>query len=109
MGWKSDRCRSHADFLIARALSPPRNALSTFVLALPFYLQLKALYSFAVRGWVEAIRPIKTLGYMKRVNAKIEENRKEDPASEPDKDSNTWLIDAKLDEDLNRTTRLPIR
>jgi len=69
------------------------------------------LFDFAIRGWVEAIRPIKTLGYMKRVNAKIEENRKEDPASEPDKDSNTWLIDAKLDEDIINweTVRLDFR
>ena len=48
---------------------------------------------------------------MKRVNAKIEENRKEDPASEPDKDSNTWLIDAKLDGDFINweTVRLHFR
>ena len=31
---------------------------------------------------------------------KIEENRKEDSASEPDKDPNTWLIEAKLDEGI---------
>jgi hypothetical protein len=37
---------------------------------------------------------------MKRVEAKIVENRKEDPASEPDQDPNTWLIDAKLDQDI---------
>ena len=37
---------------------------------------------------------------MKRVEAKIEENRKEDPLSEPDKEPNTWLIEAKLDEDI---------
>ena len=37
---------------------------------------------------------------MKRVEAKIEENRKEDSASEPDKDPNTWLIEAKVDEDI---------
>jgi hypothetical protein len=37
---------------------------------------------------------------MRRVNAKIQENGKEDPASEPDKDPNTWLIEAKLDEDV---------
>ena len=48
---------------------------------------------------------------MKRVNAKIEENRKEDPASEPDKDPNTWLIEAKLDEDIIdwETVRLDFR
>ncbi|HEY1478102.1 MAG TPA: hypothetical protein VGF37_10500 [Chthoniobacterales bacterium] len=37
---------------------------------------------------------------MKRVQAKIEENRKEDPVSEPDKDPDTWIIEAKLDEDI---------
>jgi len=48
---------------------------------------------------------------MKRVDAKIEENRKEDPASEPDKDPNTWLIEAKLDEDVVNweTVRLDFR
>jgi hypothetical protein len=39
---------------------------------------------------------------MKRVQAKIERNAKEDPASEPDKDPNTWLIEATLDEDVLR-------
>ena len=33
---------------------------------------------------------------MKIIEAKIVENRKEDPASEPDQDPNTWLIEAKL-------------
>jgi hypothetical protein len=33
---------------------------------------------------------------MKRVEAKIGENRKEDSASEPDKDPNTWLIEANV-------------
>jgi len=37
---------------------------------------------------------------MKRVEAKIEENRKEDPRSEPDAAPNTWIIEAKLDQDL---------
>jgi len=37
---------------------------------------------------------------MRRGEAKIVENRKEDPASEPDQDPNTWLIEAKLDEDI---------
>jgi hypothetical protein len=37
---------------------------------------------------------------MRKVEAKIVENRKEDPASEPDQDPNTWLIEAKLDEDI---------
>jgi hypothetical protein len=49
---------------------------------------------------------------MRRVEAKIVENRKEDPASEPDQDRNTWLIEAKLDEDIldseKRATRLSI-
>jgi hypothetical protein len=39
---------------------------------------------------------------MRRVEAKIVENRKEDPASEPDQDPNTWLIEVKLDEDIPR-------
>jgi hypothetical protein len=48
---------------------------------------------------------------MKRVDAKIEENRKEDPASEPDKAPNTWLIEARLDEDIINweTVRLDFR
>jgi hypothetical protein len=37
---------------------------------------------------------------MKRVDARIEENRKEDPRSEPDNEPNTWLIEAKLAEDI---------
>lgn len=37
---------------------------------------------------------------MKRVQAKIEENRKEDPTSEVDQDPNTWLIEARLEEDI---------
>ena len=37
---------------------------------------------------------------MKRVKAKIEENRKEDPRSEPDRLANTWQIEGKLDEDF---------
>ena len=37
---------------------------------------------------------------MKRVDARIEENRKEDPRSEPDDEPNTWLIEAKLEEDV---------
>ena len=48
---------------------------------------------------------------MKRREAKIEENRKEDPVSAPDKDPNTWLIEAKLDEDVIHweTVRLDFR
>jgi hypothetical protein len=37
---------------------------------------------------------------MKIYEAKIEENRKEDPASEPDKDRNTWLIVGKFVENV---------
>jgi hypothetical protein len=37
---------------------------------------------------------------MRRVEATIVKNRKEDPASEPDQDQNTWLVEAKLDEDI---------
>ena len=48
---------------------------------------------------------------MKRVEAKIVDNRKEDPASEPDQDPNTWLIEAKLGEDILdwETVRLDFR
>jgi hypothetical protein len=42
-------------------------------------------------------RPVKI---MKRVEAKIVANVKESPASEPDEDPNTWLIEAKLEEDV---------
>jgi hypothetical protein len=37
---------------------------------------------------------------MKRVTAKVEENFKEDPLTEPDKEPNTCLIEAKLEEDI---------
>ena len=37
---------------------------------------------------------------MKMVEAKIVANFKEDPASEPDQEPSTWLIEAKLDEDI---------
>ena len=37
---------------------------------------------------------------MKRVEAKIVGNVKENPTSEPDEDPNTWLIEAKLEEDV---------
>jgi hypothetical protein len=37
---------------------------------------------------------------MKKVEAKVLENRKEDPETEPDQDPNTWLIEAKLGEDV---------
>jgi hypothetical protein len=48
---------------------------------------------------------------MKRVEAKVVENIKEDPASEPDQDPNTWLIEAKLGEDILdwETVRLDFR
>jgi len=38
--------------------------------------------------------------HMKRLQAKIEENRKEEPSSEPDHDPNTWMIEARLEEDI---------
>jgi hypothetical protein len=37
---------------------------------------------------------------MKRVDARIEENRKEHQRSETDDEPNTWLIEAKLEEDI---------
>jgi HSP20 family molecular chaperone IbpA len=37
---------------------------------------------------------------MKRVQAKIEENRKEDPSTEMDHDPNTWMIEARFEEDI---------
>jgi hypothetical protein len=37
---------------------------------------------------------------MKRAEAKIVGNIKESPASEPDEDQNTWLIELKLDQDV---------
>jgi hypothetical protein len=48
---------------------------------------------------------------MKRVEAKVVENIKEDPASEPDQEPNTWLIEAKLGEDILdwETVRLDFR
>jgi hypothetical protein len=48
---------------------------------------------------------------MKRIEAKIVKNLKEDSASEPDQDPNTWLIEAKLDEDVPdwETVRLDLR
>ena len=42
----------------------------------------------------------KLVKIMKRAEAKIVANTKESPASEPDEDPNTWLIEAKLDEDV---------
>ena len=54
---------------------------------------------------------IRSSEHMKRVEAKVIENRKEDPASEPDQDPNTWLIEGKLDEDILdwETVRLDFR
>lgn len=48
---------------------------------------------------------------MRRAEAKVVENLKEDPASEPDQDPNTWLIEAKLEEDILdwETVRLDFR
>ena len=37
---------------------------------------------------------------MKRIVAKVETNRKEDPGSEPGSEPNTWLIEARLEEDI---------
>jgi hypothetical protein len=37
---------------------------------------------------------------MKRILGKVEANRKEDPSSEPGSDPNTWLIEARLEEDI---------
>ena len=37
---------------------------------------------------------------MKRVEAKVLQNIEEDPASEPDQQAGTWLIEAKLNEDI---------
>jgi hypothetical protein len=37
---------------------------------------------------------------MKRAEAKVLENRKESPRSEPDGDPETWLIEGKLEEDV---------
>ena len=42
----------------------------------------------------------KLVKIMKRAEAKIVANTKESPASEPDEDPDTWLIEAKLDEDV---------
>ncbi len=37
---------------------------------------------------------------MKKIRGKIEEAMKEDPESEPDKATDTWLLDGKLEEDV---------
>jgi hypothetical protein len=37
---------------------------------------------------------------MKTVEAKVEENFREDPESEPDRARNTWLIEGKLNEHI---------
>jgi len=48
---------------------------------------------------------------MRIYEAKIEENKKENPASEPDKDQNTWLIVGKFVEDVPNweTAQLDLR
>jgi hypothetical protein len=81
---------------VANVKSPPRDR---------YRYPLKSLDSFARE------REVSNHQYMKRVQAKIEENRKEDPLSEPDKDPNSWLIEAKLDEDVAdwETVRLDFR
>jgi hypothetical protein len=45
----------------------------------------------------DSSQPVKI---MKRAEAKIVANIKESPTSEPDEDPDTWLIEAKLDEDV---------
>jgi len=54
---------------------------------------------------------LETVELMKRTEAKIVANRKEIPGSEPDQESNTWLIEVKLDEDIPdwETVRLDFR
>jgi len=37
---------------------------------------------------------------MKILNAKITESRKEEPGTEPDRRADTWLLQAKLEQDL---------
>ena len=37
---------------------------------------------------------------MKILNAKIVESRKEEPGTEPDRRADTWLLEAKLENDL---------
>jgi hypothetical protein len=37
---------------------------------------------------------------MKVINAKVVESRKEEPETEPDHRTDTWLIEAKLDHDV---------
>ncbi|HXM05554.1 MAG TPA: hypothetical protein VN939_23270 [Chthoniobacterales bacterium] len=37
---------------------------------------------------------------MKRAEAKIVENKGEDPGSEPDHAPNTWLVEGKLEQDI---------
>src|SRR5271166_1039562 len=88
-----------------------KNVLITYAaidfLTCPYYSIPAALFLFEL---VEL--PNKCfVRHMKRVEAKIEENRKEDSASEPDKDPNAWLIEAKLDEDIFdwETVRLDFR
>ena len=48
---------------------------------------------------------------MRIYQAKIEENRQENPASEPDKDRNTWLMVGKFVEDVPNweTAQLDLR
>jgi len=37
---------------------------------------------------------------MKILNAKVVESRKEEPGTEPDRRADTWLLEAKLEQDL---------
>jgi hypothetical protein len=45
---------------------------------------------------------------MKVLNAKVLESRREEPGTEPDDLTNTWLIEAKLEQDLMGWDKLKI-
>ena len=74
--------------------------------ALPFLKHIDPRLNPALArraNWWSALNPEihpKTVKIMKRAEAKIVANTKESPASEPDEDPDTWLIEAKLDEDV---------
>jgi hypothetical protein len=59
----------------------------------------------------ESWKRLEITEHMRRAEAKVVENLKEDPASEPDQDPNTWLIEAKLEQDILEweTVRLDFR
>ena len=52
---------------------------------------------YGARGKYEEIPVKRITKRMKIVRATIVGNSKEDPASEPDQDPNTWLLEAKLE------------